>query len=231
MSLATGIVLTAASFLLGAQFTHWSVDHRTLWTKPVSQTTITNSLVYYSNLSLSITDTGQIKWVLRIVHLVALIGFIGLLTKLRKSSVTVVFDLASLVLFLTSLIVHIAHVIPLLSTIPTTAIAFDPTLPITFSTGTLAFKSTASIIRTIQSIASLNAIISVTLTGLIGLQLAQIGIERSLDRTDSEPDSISIPARATIVQGPKKTSADQSLLLRLQPRNPLDIRPASSLNP
>ncbi|KAH9816686.1 hypothetical protein DFH28DRAFT_184979 [Melampsora americana] len=184
MTLATGIVLSSCSFLLGAQFIHWSVDHRTIWSKPITPITISNSLNYYTNLSKLILEESNphhhSHWILMVFKFITLIGLISLLTKLKNSSISVVFDLASLVLLMTSIIIEIAHVIPLLKTLPKNVIEFNPSEPLTINQNPTSLRSTSSIILTIQSIASLNTIISVTLTGLIGLQIVQICIEKSL---------------------------------------------------
>lgn len=220
MTLATGIVLTSCSFLLGAQFIHWSVDHRTLWTNPISQITITNSLIYYTNLSNLIfqttTDTNshhhQTSYVFMVFKLISLIGLISLLSKLKNSSISVVFDVASLVLLITSIIVEIAHVMPLLKTLPKTPISFNPSDPLTITQSPTTFRSTSSIILTIQSIASLNTIISVTLTGLIALQIAQMCIEKSLYK--SSMGSLDVQKKLVKVKG-----LDREKVLRINQRN------------
>ncbi|EGG00478.1 uncharacterized protein MELLADRAFT_111810 [Melampsora larici-populina 98AG31] len=235
MTLATGIVLTSCSFLLGAQFIHWSVDHRTLWTNPISPIPITNSLIYYTNLSnlilqsSSSTTSSNQNYILMVFKFITLIGLISLLSKLKNSSISVVFDLASLVLLITSIIVEIAHVIPLLKTLPKSPISFNPSDPLTITQTPTSLRPTSSIIMTIQSIASLNTIISVTLTGLIVLQIAQMCIEKSLDKTLG----VGIQEEKKLVKVVKVKGLDKQKVLRIKEQlngnlldrqNPLEIQ-------
>lgn len=81
------------------------------------------------------------------------------------------------VLLVTAVITHYTHIVPLLSSLP-----IPYSLPSTLSLPSSTLPP--SLLHSLQDIASSHTVISVALTGLIGLQAAGVYVERSVRKAE-----------------------------------------------
>ncbi|MBW0480325.1 hypothetical protein O181_020040 [Austropuccinia psidii MF-1] len=172
----TILIIILSSFLLGSQFTHWVVDHRTLWTQPIQRSSVSNAITYYSHINS--TKSFHLNYFITISQISILVLCYSLFILISfhhpQSSISSTLFLRSLliptVLLLTTAIIHQFQVTPILSIILNHSIHSADNLTAT---------------RQTQSLAASHTTISVALTGLISLQLAQITVEKSLMNSSS----------------------------------------------
>lgn len=108
-SLRTSLNLTSAAtcFFLGILFTNWSYDHHTLWNaSPPSEAILRAIESHYSLLS------NSPPIIVRVLHIIIAVGLLGFITKLYKPSESnMLFDGASLVMYMIGLIMYGTNVI------------------------------------------------------------------------------------------------------------------------
>ncbi|KAM0754837.1 hypothetical protein T439DRAFT_377256 [Meredithblackwellia eburnea MCA 4105] len=156
----SGVIVTCASFLLGAHVVHWNIDYGLIWTQQVINQAIRNSLVYYSEIFYNAPS-----W-----YLSTLAGLCGLaiLATVVKLVITgtsgLLFDGATLMLLSSAIAVYSTNVLAALPYLPLHApktATLDPTVT-----------------EALRSIAASHMIIAVSLTGVLSLQAAQSYSER-----------------------------------------------------
>jgi len=104
---ATFLIICPTSFCLGILFTNWTYDHHTLWTSlPPSSPLISQIESHYSLLLNSPSIIGQL------LHSVIGVGLLGFLLKLyRPSESNLLFDGASLVLYMIGVVMYGTNII------------------------------------------------------------------------------------------------------------------------
>ncbi|KAL7271753.1 Protein csh3 [Rhizina undulata] len=107
MNFATFMIVCPTSFFLGILFTNWTFDHHTLWNPiPPSEAIIASIESHYSLLAHSPPIIA------RVLHAVIAIGLFGFLSKLYKPSESnMLFDGASLVLYMAGLIMYLTNIV------------------------------------------------------------------------------------------------------------------------
>ncbi|KAI5480243.1 Shr3 amino acid permease chaperone [Pseudohyphozyma bogoriensis] len=147
--------------VLGAFFTHWLVDHGTIWRSEVLESSIQTSLIYYSAL------LEAPHWYLSILSLLAGVAIFSTgLKVLINGTSGLMFDGASFMLLLSALAVYITNVHASLQFLPL------PYHPSTASVGKGSLGE-GHVTEALQSIAASHMIIAVSLTGVLALQAAQ----------------------------------------------------------
>lgn len=158
-SLATGLILCATSFSLGAMYTNWAYDYETLWLSNPSPSSFTASLAHYKTLA---TMPNFLK---HVHHFVMFLGLTGLVAKLyRPSESNWLFDGGSVLLYVIGIAFYLTN-------IRTGAIA-----SITGEWGDVdEFTG-------INVLAATEVFIAIVLIGVIGLQFGQYLAEREDDK-------------------------------------------------
>jgi len=104
---ATFLIICPTCFFLGILFTNWSYDHHTLWNGvPPSEKILSAIESHYSLLS------SSPPIIVRVLHIIIAVGLLGFITKLYKPSESnMLFDGASLVLYMIGLIMYATNVV------------------------------------------------------------------------------------------------------------------------
>ncbi|KAL0638927.1 Protein csh3 [Maublancomyces gigas] len=107
ISFATFLIICPTCFFLGILFTNWSYDHHTLWNaSPPSEAILRAIESHYSLLS------SSPPIIVRVLHIIIAVGLLGFITKLYKPSESnMLFDGASLVMYMIGLIMYGTNVI------------------------------------------------------------------------------------------------------------------------
>ncbi|GAA95797.1 uncharacterized protein L969DRAFT_94833 [Mixia osmundae IAM 14324] len=189
MGIRTGVLLFASSFLLGAFFTHWSVDYKTLWTSKLLDSSVKSAHIYYHDL------VRAPAWVSLILYGVSVLGLGSTLAKMvEMNQSTLLFDGASLFLQLTTLATYHFDI----------RNAFDLLPPL--SAGSAA---SAALVGVLKELASAHTIIAVALTGVIGLQAGQFYADKvpptvPQSTASSVPTSPVQPSTPNMPSSPRK---------------------------
>jgi len=166
-------VILATSFLLGILFTHWIADSLTLWQSPLTDDHLRTAAIYYS---LFATLPQWMTWVLLAV---AALGAASLLASFKEGEAgNVMFDGASIFLYLCTLYVYWSSVLPNLSEV------FSKPLPRTES---IDVPFPDDLRQPTIELASSHLICSVALTGILLLQTGRYWAD-SEDRSEREQD-------------------------------------------
>ncbi|KDQ06740.1 hypothetical protein BOTBODRAFT_39395 [Botryobasidium botryosum FD-172 SS1] len=165
MGIRTAAVLCTTSFLLGNFLTHWIADYITLWQNPLTEEHLRTSAAYYFLLS---TMPDYMLW---IVSAVGALGGISIVASLWDGEAgNIMFDGASIFLYISALGVYWGSIYPILS---------DPNDPLSTTSSSATLQ-----ISTIK-LASASLKCSVALTGVIVLQAARWWAARE-DREEDE---------------------------------------------
>ncbi|RPA94757.1 Shr3 amino acid permease chaperone [Choiromyces venosus 120613-1] len=106
-SFATFLIICPTCFLLGTIFTNWTFDHATLWTSlPPTTPTLQAIESHYAHLH------HAPPIIPRVLHITIGTGILGFLAKLYKPSESnMLFDGASLVLYMIALVMYGTNVV------------------------------------------------------------------------------------------------------------------------
>lgn len=106
-SLATGAMLTATGFVLGAVYSNWTYDYYMLWVSPTPPEMLEKAIQHYEN------KARQPVFLHHVLHAVFLIGGMSALVKLYKPTESnKLFDGASLALFFFCVVFYITNLLP-----------------------------------------------------------------------------------------------------------------------
>ncbi|KAG0643166.1 Shr3 amino acid permease chaperone [Tuber brumale] len=107
VSFATFLIICPTCFLLGTIFTNWTFDHATLWTAlPPTAPTLAAIESHYTQLH------HAPPIIPRVLHITIGTGILGFLVKLYKPSESnMLFDGASLVLYMVALVMYGTNVV------------------------------------------------------------------------------------------------------------------------
>ncbi|KAI5779551.1 ER membrane protein SH3-domain-containing protein [Geopyxis carbonaria] len=110
---ATFLIVCPTSFFLGIIFTNWTYDHHTLWTSVLPSDAMLATIESHYTLLFASPPILQ-----RVFHAVVATGLLGFLAKLwRASESNMLFDGASLVLYMIGLVMYATNVVKGLRTI------------------------------------------------------------------------------------------------------------------
>ncbi|KIY50931.1 hypothetical protein FISHEDRAFT_64502 [Fistulina hepatica ATCC 64428] len=152
MAIRTGIIVCVTGFLLGAFFTNWIADSRTLWKSPVTDENIWLAASYYA----IIAQCPSVA--LYFLCTVILAGGLTLLWSFGDGEAgNLMFDGGSLFLYGTTAVMYAYYLLP----------------------GILAKQVSQPIRETVLALASNNLICSVALTGVLLLQGARIWVDKT----------------------------------------------------
>ncbi|KAM6500572.1 Shr3 amino acid permease chaperone [Amanita muscaria] len=163
MAVRAGVVVCVTSFLLGALFTHWIADSRTLWKSPITDEHLWIAASYYSILT-----KGPVH-LLYFLSAMVLIGATTLFWSLGDAKAgNILFDGGSIFLFGMTVIMYLNSVLPNIfasfSILPSHQLV-DP------------FPSALKAVTV--DVASSHLICSVALTGVLALQAGRFWAEKS----------------------------------------------------
>ena len=106
-SLATGIMLVAGGFILGAIYSNWSYDYYLLWVSPTPEDMLVKSLEHYR------IKATQPKFLHHVLHAVFLLGGLSATVKLfQPTESNTLFDGGSLFLFFICVVFYITNLVP-----------------------------------------------------------------------------------------------------------------------
>ncbi|KAH7107346.1 ER membrane protein SH3-domain-containing protein [Auriculariales sp. MPI-PUGE-AT-0066] len=173
MSLRPALIVSTISFMLGALFTHWMADSLTLWKSPLTDSSVRAAVSYYAIL------TGPHSFPLPMLgFLWAVIGLGAAAlaaSAWRGEAFNVMFDGASIFLFLMGAYVYFNDVLPDLWFLA----SHHSVLKGSKDVPTILVKPTVDI-------ASRHLVCCVLLTGIIVLQAARLWAENEQDAEDAE---------------------------------------------
>ncbi|KAI5839015.1 Shr3 amino acid permease chaperone [Morchella snyderi] len=113
ISFATFLIICPTCFFLGILFTNWSYDHHTLWNGIAPSEPILAAIESHYRL---LSSSPAI--IIRVLHIIVAVGLLGFVTKLYKPSESnMLFDGASLVLYMIGLIMYATNVVRGLKTV------------------------------------------------------------------------------------------------------------------
>lgn len=156
-SFATFLIICPTCFVLGILFANWSYDHHTLWSSlPMSEATVAAVETHYGMLCRSPPILA------RLLHAVIATGLLGFFFKLyRPSESNMLFDGASLVLYMIGLIMYGTNIIRGLRTVESGEYGED-----------------IGRIDTLRVMAASHVILALVLVGVLVLQSGQWYAER-----------------------------------------------------
>jgi len=154
---ATFLIICPTCFVLGILFTNWSYDHHTLWSSlPMSEATVAAVETHYGMLCQSPPILA------RLLHAVIATGLLGFFFKLyRPSESNMLFDGASLVLYMIGLIMYGTNIIRGLRTVESGEYGED-----------------IGRVDTLRVMAASHVILALVLVGVLVLQSGQWYAER-----------------------------------------------------
>ncbi|KIY69986.1 hypothetical protein CYLTODRAFT_392737 [Cylindrobasidium torrendii FP15055 ss-10] len=157
MGFRISVVVCVVGFLLGSLFTHWIADSLTLWKSPVTDEQLWTAVSYYRILA---NSPPAILWGMSAITAV---GGGALLLSIRDGEAgNLMFDGASIFLFLATLYTYLTTVIP-------TVFYTLPGLPEHVLTDVFP----QHLREPLSGLASANLMCSVALTGVLALQAAR----------------------------------------------------------
>jgi len=167
-------VVVATSFLLGLLFTHWIADSLTLWQSPLTNEHLRTAAIYYASFA------SLPVWMVLALVTVALAGAASLLASFREGEAgNVMFDGASIFLYVCTIYVYCSSVLPNLSEVYSRPLpAAEPN----------TFPFPAELRQPTIELASSHLICSVALTGVLILQAGRYWAEGE-DRSQLEQDA------------------------------------------
>ena len=168
------VALAAVCFFLGILFAQFPYDYPLLWTSdPVSAT-------YYDQLETHIGFMHQAPALTaRLLNIIVFLGFLGFFIKLfRPSEASVLFDGASLVLYVIGAGVYIANIVKGMRAV--TAGVWDQPrhFPGTMHDGPLTGDIVLGREDSLKVISASNTILALVLVGVVVLQVGQWYAER-----------------------------------------------------
>ncbi|KAI6250358.1 Secretory component protein SHR3 [Erysiphe necator] len=163
-SFATFMIISSVCFFLGMLFSALPYDYPLLWTSDVTPD------AYYDQLEMHLRFIhASPPLISRMLHIVIGIGFFGLFIKLFKpSEANLLFDGASLVLYVVGVIVYISNIVKGLRIVTNGSYGADEI------DSSLAFGRVDSL----KVLAASNTILALMLVGILVLQAGQWYAER-----------------------------------------------------
>ncbi|KIO24067.1 hypothetical protein M407DRAFT_244574 [Tulasnella calospora MUT 4182] len=156
MGLRAAGVTVATSFLLGILFTHWIADSLTLWQSPLTDDHLRTAAIYYSAFA------TQPQWMTWVLLGVTGIGATSLLASFRDGEAgNVMFDGASIFLYICTIYIYWSSVVPNLSEVFLRPLPQTPSSDVPFPD---------DLRQPTIELASSHLICSVALTGVLLLQ-------------------------------------------------------------
>ncbi|KAK8180263.1 secretory component protein shr3 [Phyllosticta capitalensis] len=184
-SFATFLIICPTCFFLGILFSSFPYDYNVLWHVPQPPDT---REVYFDLLENHLKFLHASPPIIsRILHIVIGTGLLGFITKLYKpSEANMLFDGASLVLYMCGVIVYITNIVKGLRIV--TSGVYDPTA-LTGSDGT-GSDEPEYIGRedSLRVLAASNTILALVLVGVLVLQAGQWYAQRKEDAEIAEMD-------------------------------------------
>ncbi|KAL7413563.1 hypothetical protein BDY24DRAFT_58579 [Mrakia frigida] len=165
MGFRTTVIISATSLLLGSTFTHWIVDHNTLWRSPVTEPALLTSLSYYS----SYVSAPPVVFGVWIATVGIAVGALAWKTVKgwREGTGAFLFDSAGLFLFLAVAWIHLTDINPNYKLIP-------QTLPDPLPSNYLAQKPV--LVKALRDLAASHAVSAVALTGVMLMQVSLLAL-------------------------------------------------------
>ncbi|KAI9673246.1 MAG: hypothetical protein M1829_004311 [Trizodia sp. TS-e1964] len=171
-SFATFLILCPTSFFLGILFSSFPFDYPVLWTSQAAPPSFYDMLE--AHLRFVHSSPPLIP---RILHIVIAVGLLGFLVKLYKpSEANVLFDGASLVLYMCGITVYITNIVKGLRVVQAGTYGQQELVE-----GETAVGTTADVIGredSLRVLAASNTILALVLVGVLVLQAGQWYAER-----------------------------------------------------
>ncbi|CAK7229406.1 Protein csh3 [Sporothrix bragantina] len=206
-SFATFMIICPVCFFLGILFAFFPYDFPLLWTSdPVPPS-------YYDQLEIHLKFIHQSPpFIARLLSMVISVGFLGFFVKLfRPSEANVLFDGASLVLYLIGTGIYIANIVQGLRTV--SANIWDDPAAFEKHSGPLTGDILLGREDSLKVLSASNTILALVLVGVLILQAGQWYAERreaddyeEQDRKEKEAQAVSSGAAVT-PGSPSKASA------------------------
>ena len=176
-SFATFLILCPTSFFLGMLFSSFPYDYPILWTAAPAPA------AYFDLLETHLTHVHAAPPIIpRILHIVIGVGLLGFLTKLYKpSEANVLFDGASLVLYMVAIIVYVTNIVKGLRLVSARAYGTELVEGET-AVGTAAGVDAISREDSLRVLSASNTILALVLVGVLVLQAGQWYAERKEDQ-------------------------------------------------
>jgi len=171
-SFATFMIIGPVCFFLGILFSSFPYDYPLLWTSVVTPAE------YYDQLEIHLKFLHASPPIIpRILHIVVVVGFVGFFTKLYKpSEANLLFDGASLVLYVIGAVVYITNIVKGLRIVTNNLYGV-----VEGGTSDLAVGREDSL----KVLAASNTILALVLVGVLVLQAGQWYAERK-DQDEAE---------------------------------------------
>ncbi|KAI9823744.1 MAG: hypothetical protein M1832_002301 [Thelocarpon impressellum] len=187
-SFATFLILCPTSFFLGMLFSSFPYDYPLLWTSVAAPP------AYYDQLEQHLRFMHNAPAIIpRILHIVIGLGLLGFITKLYKpSEANMLFDGASLVLYMVGIIVYVTNLVKGLRIVSAGAYGTELVEGET-AVGTPVGIDTIGREDSLRVLSASNTILALVLVGVLVLQAGQWYAER---KEDQETESMAREAAA-----------------------------------
>ncbi|KAF2090493.1 Shr3 amino acid permease chaperone [Saccharata proteae CBS 121410] len=184
-SFATFLIIGPTCFFLGILFASFPYDYNLLWHTPASREPY--FLLLENHLRFLHASPPIIS---RILHIVIGTGLLGFVTKLYKpSEANMLFDGASLVLYMCGVVVYITNIVKGLRVVTTGQYGAGPELAENVAEGT-AESEYIGREDSLRVLAASNTILALVLVGVLVLQAGQWYAQRKEDAEIAEMDRI-----------------------------------------
>ncbi|MCJ1308861.1 hypothetical protein MMC25_002516 [Agyrium rufum] len=189
-SFATFLIICPTSFFLGMLFSLFPYDYPLLWAAPATEQAAQAFINYETHMTLLHASPPLIQ---RILHIVIGVGLLGFFTKLyRPSESNMLFDGASLILYVCGIIVYLSNTISGLRTITARAYGGDMDYLEAVRQG-LEGQDKGELVEVSREegmsvMAASNAIMALILLGVLVLQAGQWYADRKQEQEEEKMD-------------------------------------------